>query len=430
MLFLYLLFISLLENIVGIYVIDCCTELKIKGVLKKIILIAGSVTISLAEAINRDMTFFLSVGIWAVKVVFLFFLLIGLTKGKWRIIGSIELIYFTGVLELDLLIGFLGAVPWKEAYNFQEFLWKSSSLRNISLIVPYVILGVMGEKIKIYRKKYGLNLEKGEQIFGIISVYLAITGYYMFVAFTVGNRGSLWINIIFIIISALFLFFICWGLLKYLLKQKELEQTIVKEALARKNYQEVSRLQEDFKDLRHNLNNQLLVVQYFLEKKEFSSAKKSLEEISRPIKSIEQLVHSGNEVLDMILNVKISQMRQHKIQCTLECERIKGLPFDDIEICVVFGNLLDNALEACEKMEDEKRWMKLKMFEKGGIFGVQITNSMSGEREEKEGVYKSTKKDGEEHGRGLVKVKKIIEEKGGTIKIDVKDRCFSVMIFV
>ena len=69
----------------------------------------------------------------------------------------------------------------------------------------------------------------------------------------------------------------------------------------------------------------------------------------------ETQVWTGIEILDYLLTQEKKKADQRNIKFQIETQRIDSLPFSDIEIVSIFGNLLDNAIEACEKIEIEER---------------------------------------------------------------------------
>lgn len=72
-------------------------------------------------------------------------------------------------------------------------------------------------------------------------------------------------------------------------------------------------------------------------------------------------IWTGNRMLDMILNQKTKDAKEKETDMQIETEVFATLPFSDREIISLFGNVLDNALEACERIQDKKRWIKIKI---------------------------------------------------------------------
>lgn len=134
--------------------------------------------------------------------------------------------------------------------------------------------------------------------------------------------------------------------------------------------------------------------------------------------------------------------REKGIRFDLQVSPLSRLPFGDREICSLFGNLLDNALEACERvMEEEKTakestindqkaqlWIQVKIEQKKQLLFIEIANSADQSPERKERKLLTRKKDSSLHGYGLKSVERIVEEHDGVIFYDAEDRVFTVKV--
>lgn len=96
---------------------------------------------------------------------------------------------------------------------------------------------------------------------------------------------------------------------------------------------------------------------------------------------------------------------------------------------IILGNLLDNAIEASSKVE-ENPYINVKLkYDKGRLF-LQVANPYAGELIEKSGKFITTKADKDNHGIGLESVKKVIQKYSGTMSVDYDDNIFSVVILM
>ena len=100
---------------------------------------------------------------------------------------------------------------------------------------------------------------------------------------------------------------------------------------------------------------------------------------------------------------------------------------DETELCIIIGNLFDNAIEAVKGLPDEQRQIDFSIQNPNGIFRIEITNPYEGERRKVEHHYLTTKKENTEmHGLGLMSVQKIVEKYDGLIEINDVDSLFKV----
>ena len=91
---------------------------------------------------------------------------------------------------------------------------------------------------------------------------------------------------------------------------------------------------------------------------------------------IRDRIWTGNRMLDMILNQKTKDAKEKETDMQIETEVFATLPFSDREIISLFGNVLDNALEACERIQDKKRWIKIKIKKKNHLLYIEASNAI------------------------------------------------------
>lgn len=142
-----------------------------------------------------------------------------------------------------------------------------------------------------------------------------------------------------------------------------------------------------------------------------------------------QYVSSGNTVIDAIINY----MLQRAELLNAKIEVMVSFPEDSImnpmDMNILFGNLLENALRAIEEIEDEeKRKIGIKINYKKGIVHIHIFNSYEGEIKRKGNQILTTKNDKIRHGIGLENVRQVVEKYQGNMDIDTRNQLFNVNI--
>ncbi len=146
-----------------------------------------------------------------------------------------------------------------------------------------------------------------------------------------------------------------------------------------------------------------------------------------------QLVEStGNQVLDTILGAKILQARKNKVQITCVADGTL-LDFMHVtDICAIFGNALDNALESVVFLQDpQKRLIHLKIYAKKNFVLIEISNYCEQElKREKGGLLLTTKADTHNHGYGLKSIQYSVEKYGGSVSVDKKENWFELHILI
>ena len=106
---------------------------------------------------------------------------------------------------------------------------------------------------------------------------------------------------------------------------------------------------------------------------------------------------------------------------------------DDMDICIIFGNALDNAIEACKKIENKsERYIHIKNVVLPEYMLLNISNSFSGEFKTENALFVTTKKDSENHGFGLKNIRSSVEKYGGTMtaKADPEKQVFHLSLLI
>lgn len=182
-------------------------------------------------------------------------------------------------------------------------------------------------------------------------------------------------------------------------------------------------LRREFHDLKHYLI--AIRAEQNPEKKE-----QYLLEMEQAIHTQEALSNTGNSVLDVILTTKSTYCLQNNIRFTCMADG-KLLSFMYVkDICSIFGNMLDNAIECISQFEDpEKRLITLKMYQQNRLLMVQCENYSENSVSLKPGQLPSTtKKDRSSHGYGLKSIRNSVDKYGGTMTLQSKNNWFTLQI--
>lgn len=132
-----------------------------------------------------------------------------------------------------------------------------------------------------------------------------------------------------------------------------------------------------------------------------------------------------------MLSAKEQTAMDNSIHCDFQIGLEETPPIDNIDLCSLLANTLDNAIEACCKIPDySMRFLTLKARCKNNYFSYELVNSKVNAVVEESGHYKTSKNDSSLHGIGLENVERIVEKYGGDMKIDYTDDTFTVTILV
>lgn len=198
--------------------------------------------------------------------------------------------------------------------------------------------------------------------------------------------------------------------------QTKLEYELMKEKekYSKESMEIIKRSNEELREFKHDLKNYLLPLQEAMETMPQSEMVKVWKKINQKIEDVQTLIQTGNSYVDSMINTKITLARSEKVdvKCTI-LSKIEGI--DDLEFCTVFGNLMDNAIEA-ERKVTEKKEIIIFVEEKMGYLRLEIQNKIEKSVLNENSSLNTTKKDTSSHGIGHKSVKRTMQKVGGALK--------------
>ena len=198
--------------------------------------------------------------------------------------------------------------------------------------------------------------------------------------------------------------------------QTRLEYELMKEKekYSKESMEIIKRSNEELREFKHDLKNYLLPLQEAMETMPQSEMAKVWEKINQKIEDVQTLIQTGNSYVDSMINTKITLARSEKVdvKCTI-LSKMEGI--DDLEFCSVFGNLMDNAIEA-ERKVTEKKEIIIFVEEKMGYLRLEIQNKIEKSVLNENSSLNTTKKDTSSHGIGHKSIKRTMQKVGGALK--------------
>ena len=198
--------------------------------------------------------------------------------------------------------------------------------------------------------------------------------------------------------------------------QTKLEYELMKEKekYSKESMEIIKRSNEELREFKHDLKNYLLPLQEAMETMPQSEMVKVWEKINQKIEDVQTLIQTGNSYVDSMINTKITLARSEKVdvKCTI-LSKMEGI--DNLEFCSVFGNLMDNAIEA-ERKVIEKKEIIIFVEEKMGYLRLEIQNKIEKSVLNENSSLNTTKKDTSSHGIGHKSIKRTMQKVGGALK--------------
>ncbi len=235
----------------------------------------------------------------------------------------------------------------------------------------------------------------------------------------VNNGASLMVLMVIVFcISALYV--------KGTILQEQNQLLLSRDELMRQNYEELRLSVESHRQMIHDLKHHFFILQEYEASGQYEKLHEYLIKMNQSVDALDERVWTGHRVLDFILNQKKKKAEENGIAFQVCVAALLNIPLSDGDISVLFGNLLDNAIEACERMQGGKRWILFRLRKRRQLVFVEISNSIEEKPKIENGSLLTSKKDKRLHGYGLKSVNNIVEKYNGVFSYSIKEQVFKV----
>lgn len=232
-----------------------------------------------------------------------------------------------------------------------------------------------------------------------------------------------WILILF---CTLLVLFIIRALSNYQNERRNNELLQTANQLMTQNYRELHRDQQAFSRQLHDFKHHLTALHGLLSARKDKEAAAYLDSLLENAYREAHQCHSGNDIIDAILNCKLAQAKAEGIDFSFEAEFHVRTNLLDTDICGVLGNQLDNAFEACRGLAPGlPRRVHADIRQVRNFAFFQVENSVAENPLLHNRELRSTKRDGSPlHGIGLRSIREIAAKYDGSVRYDYKDGVF------
>ena len=208
------------------------------------------------------------------------------------------------------------------------------------------------------------------------------------------------------------------------------EQAILLEKQVQMQQEQYHRLSQNIKvtaKIRHDFRQHLLTIMGFADNENMIALKEYLGHYSKSHYTCDNVPVCQNVAVDIILQHYMAGADEAGINIDVKADVPEKLPVRDMDLCVIFGNLFENAVEACERQTEGHRFISLYTKPNGNQLLIEIKNSFKSVNQ-KDGQFFSSKREGS--GIGLKSVEEIVMRNEGVFKIDTEDNVFRVSILI
>ena len=145
---------------------------------------------------------------------------------------------------------------------------------------------------------------------------------------------------------------------------------------------------------------------------------------------VDTVLKTGNVMIDAILNSKLSLIQSKKIKVNAKAAVPSELKISEIDLCVIIGNLLDNAMEACLRQSEERqRFIRVFIGVLKNQLYISVSNSV-GDDIKKSGQTYLSSKGSETHGFGLMRIDRLAAKYDGYVNRQAEEGVFATEVML
>ncbi|MCM1523914.1 MAG: GHKL domain-containing protein [Ruminococcus sp.] len=198
--------------------------------------------------------------------------------------------------------------------------------------------------------------------------------------------------------------------------------------LIEKQIREIRNMYNQVRGWRHDYRNHIQNMKILLSDKKYTKLDGYLSELAEDLNTVDTVIKTGNVMADAVLNSKLTTAEKANIKVNVKAGVPKDMLMSDVELCAVMGNLLDNAIEACVRLPEEDRFMRIYIGRIKNQFYISVQNS-AGEIRKYDGKYVTTKS-GSSHGYGIFRIDRLTKKYGGYVNRQNEEGIFATEIMI
>ena len=206
----------------------------------------------------------------------------------------------------------------------------------------------------------------------------------------------------------------------YYLRQNKIKEEIIH--VQQMYFQSIYDNDREMRKFRHDISSQLRFLGWLLADGKTDQALEHLQIIGSHFEELEiPKYHTGNKILDVIINQKVQEAKNKGINIEFEGKMDKPDLMDTYDLCTLFSNMLDNSIEACEAIQNYEDVITVSILTHRNTVLFQFTNPATDTMYEAIKQGRTTKADNIKHGFGMENVRRVVDKYGGETEYLFKD---------
>lgn len=197
------------------------------------------------------------------------------------------------------------------------------------------------------------------------------------------------------------------------------------------HYKNLNIANKKVRAIKHDIKNHCFTLNQLLKAKDIEGAQDYILTISEEIIGDSAKVYNtGNAVFDAMVTEKENKAKELGIETEIQVMIKEEVGVSNLDWCVILGNTFDNAIEACERIEDSEKKIWLDVKSRGEMLNISMKNTAKPPEEKPEGLYQTSKENAENHGIGLSNVKNTVKKYDGILQTKYEEPYFMLAIML
>lgn len=188
---------------------------------------------------------------------------------------------------------------------------------------------------------------------------------------------------------------------------------------------------EEMKYIKHDIAKHLTAIAWYTENKEYTKLSEYMRRLSIPLEKTDEIIILGDSQVSALIYTKVSLAKKNGIKVSIRTNYEEELKIESLDLSILFGNIIDNAIEACMKLVKDKREINLSIIAKSGYFLIDCINTFDNTKVIKDGIWLLTNKENPKiHGKGLKIIQSIVNLYSGELTYEILDDKFKLKITI
>lgn len=325
---------------------------------------------------------------------------------RWKTVSDYELEFFYSIINF-IFIGFISYIFQKSKKIFISEKFTTCMGKSMIPMIVFLCIGIM---LIIVGFNYLITQSDNEQHYvlgGILSsLSMSCIGVLAVVVFYVKNTND--------------------KLNEMLIMEKKLKQ------IQCCYYETLLEKEEATRRYRHDMNNHFICLDDLVNTGNIEGAKAYIKEMKKQIENIRNYsFYTGNQILDALLNYYLTKL-QPDVLVSVEGRFREEIAISDIDMCTIFGNLIQNAIESIQNCKQSKTFLLINIQSREKLAKIEIKNSMEPNDiciDENKKII-TTKRDKRNHGIGILNVKEAVLKNRGLIDFYIEESLFCCRVIL